>query len=66
MIASVSLSPYLRWHDVIAIHATGTAYTIAMQYWECRSQRYYAGQDCGTSRFPVRSRGTRCLAAASA
>jgi hypothetical protein len=43
-----------RWHNVISVHTTGTAYTIAMRYWECRGQRFYAGQDGGTARFPVR------------
>jgi hypothetical protein len=48
-----------RWHDVIAIHMTGAGYTIPMRYWECHGQRFYTGQDGGTSRFPVRSRATR-------
>jgi hypothetical protein len=36
-----------RWHDVIAVHTEGTAYTIQMRYWECRGQRFYAGQADG-------------------
>jgi hypothetical protein len=44
-----------RWHPVIAVHTTGTAYTVAMRYWECRGNRYYAGQEGGTSRNPVRN-----------
>jgi hypothetical protein len=48
-----------RWHDVIAIHKEGTAYTVSMRYWECGGGRYYAGQDGGTSRHPVRSQVNR-------
>jgi hypothetical protein len=48
-----------RWHPVIAIHTEGTAYTIAMRYWQCRDQRYYAGRDGGESRHPVRARAIR-------
>ena len=43
-----------RWHDVIPIHATGTAYKIAMRYFECRGRKYYAGQEGGTSRHVIR------------
>ncbi len=45
-----------RWHDVIAVHTTGTDYTIQMRYWECRGQRSYAGQEGGESRHAVRER----------
>jgi hypothetical protein len=44
-----------RWHDVIAIHTTGTDYTIKMRYWECRGQKYYAGQEGGPSRHETSS-----------
>ena len=44
-----------RWHDVIAVHPTGTDYTIKMRYFECRDQRYYAGQEGGTSRHLTRN-----------
>ena len=50
-----------HWHDVIAIHTTGTGYTIAMRYWECRGRRFYAGQEGATSRHEI----TTCRAAAS-
>jgi hypothetical protein len=43
-----------RWHGVIAVHTTGTAYTIAMRYWQCGDARYYAGQNGGTSRHETR------------
>ncbi len=42
-----------RWHDVIAVHGEGTAYTVAMRYFECRGGRYCAGHEGGTSRHPV-------------
>lgn len=31
-----------RWHDVIAVHKEGTAYAVAMRYWECGGQKSYA------------------------
>jgi len=43
-----------RWPAVIAVHTEGTVYTIAMRYWECRGQRYYAGQIGTEARFPTR------------
>ena len=43
-----------RWHDVITVHTEGTAYTVAMRYWECRGRRFYAGQAGGTSRHATR------------
>ncbi len=52
--------PYCRrWHDVIAIHTSGTGYTIAMRYFVCRGAHYYAGQDGGMVRFPMRAQATR-------
>jgi hypothetical protein len=54
--------PHCRaWHPVITIHTEGTAYTIAMRYWLCRGQRFYAGQDGGTSRHVLRSRYGRLV-----
>jgi hypothetical protein len=50
-----------RWHDVIAVHTEGTAYTIAMRYWECRGQRYYAGQEGGAARYSTRTVTGRVL-----
>ena len=45
-----------QWHHVIAVHTTGTAYTLNMRYFECRGLYFYAGQDGGVSRHRTRQR----------
>ena len=43
-----------RWHPLIQRHTTGTAYTIAMLYFECRRGLFYAGQLGTPARHPTR------------
>lgn len=43
-----------RWHVVSATHTEGTDYTRRMLFWECRGQRYYAGNLGTTSRHETR------------
>jgi len=44
-----------RWHPVVKWHSEGTAYTLRMLYFDCRRQRYYAGQEDLESRHETRA-----------
>ncbi len=43
-----------QWHVIVRSHDVGTDYTRRMLYWDCRGQRYYAGQIGFQSRYDVR------------
>ena len=46
ILGDLLLCPYCRRsHPVMKWHAEGTAYTVRMLYFDCRGQRYYAGQE---------------------
>jgi hypothetical protein len=51
-----------RWYPVMAVPAEGTAFTVAMRYFECRGNRYYAGQE-GQVEPPSYARQCRVLVA---
>lgn len=33
-----------QWHPVVKWHTSGTDFTLKMLYFECKVQRFYAGQ----------------------
>jgi len=43
-----------RWHPVGATNKEGTEYTRLMLFWECRGDRFYAGQIGTSSRHETR------------
>ena len=47
--------PHCRqWHAVVNWHTSGTLSSLKMLYFECKGQRFYAGQEGLESRFETR------------